>query len=201
MTASAVNAPVAIRTQRAFSLIELMVVMVIIGIFVGIVVMTLPQEGPVRKMQTRLTQMSAVLTIVSEEAQMQGRDFGIEVMRGGYRFVEQDPLLGVWTEVVGDRFLEGKTLPEEVEFDLFLEDRRIDLEYEAQDTGADDDPEDRNDRDLTDDYLPHILLMSSGDVSPFELHVVSLISPHRVGMRVTIDGQIEILDEDDLNTH
>ena len=43
---------------------------------------------------------------------MQGRDFGLEFMQKGYRFVEYDPILDIWAEVLGDDMLGTRQLEE-----------------------------------------------------------------------------------------
>ena len=67
------------------------------------------------------------------------------------------------------------------------------LQAEAKDTESD---EDENDRDLTDDYLPHVLIMASGDISPFRLDIVRMTDEMAVGLKLELGGELEIVTDD-----
>ena len=116
-------------------------------------------------METEGRRFAALMEVLNDEASMQGREFGIEIMMTGYRYVEYDPFGGQWAEVPFDETFRARELPEDVEFQLFIEDKRIDLDNAPANFGEPDDPDDDN------DYVPHLLVYSSGDVTPFELHI------------------------------
>jgi general secretion pathway protein H len=120
---------------------------------------------------------------------MQGRDFGIEVMLAGYRWVEHDPYLNQWFEVADDEVMRTRELEDGTEFELYIEEHRVLLEEEAKDTETD---EDEPGRDLTDDYLPHILVLSSGDITPFELRLVRASDRAEVTLTMSAAGEMEI---------
>lgn len=136
--------------------------------------------------------LSALIELVSDEASTQGRDFGLELMTAGYRFVEYDPLLDQWFEVIGDDYLKQRELDEGVEFELFLEERKVLLHTEAQDIEDEEDDENQPQRDLTDDYLPHVLILSSGDVTPFDLRLVRNVDLSEITLTMTLAGELEI---------
>ena len=112
-------------------------------------------------------------------------------MEAGYRFVEHDPFLNQWHELIGDDFLRPRRLEENMEVELFIEERRVLLEDEAAETEREED-----DTDLTDDYLPHILIMSSGDVSPFELRLLRLNDRSSLTLIMSLAGELEIQNDD-----
>jgi general secretion pathway protein H len=186
------------RDQRAFTLIEILVVLVIVGILTAVAFLSFGILADDDSLDREARRLSALIELVSDEATTQGRDFGLEFMAGGYRFVEYDPLLNQWFEVIGDDFLEQRQLDEGVEFELFLERRRVLLHAEAQETAREeDDREDNPRRDLTDDYLPHVLIMSSGDVTPFELRFQRDIDRREITLAMTLAGELEIRSDDD----
>ncbi len=74
-----------------------------------------------------------------------------------------------------------------MEFELFLEDRRVLLDVDAAETERDED-----DAELTDDYLPHILILSSGDVSPFELRLSRASDQSSLTLTMSLAGELEI---------
>jgi len=173
-----------------------------IAIMITLAVVSFNLVGNDRGLERQATRMNAIVQLVSEEAQMQGRDFGLELMLEGYRFVEYDPLLDVWYEIVGDDLLQPGQLEEEMEFDLVLEGRRIQLPLQAEeleDPEEDESDKDAYERDLTDDYLPHILILSSGDISPFELSIFNRFDNVSIGLIKELGKDLELVrDTDDI---
>ena len=80
---------------------------------------------------------------------------------------------------------------------LWLEKGRIELQTEAQEIEEPDDDEDNEPRrDLTDDYLPHVLIMSSGDISPFDLRFVRFADRSELLVTMDLAGQLTIGEDD-----
>ena len=190
------------RGERAFTLIEILVVLVIIGILLAVALLSFGILSDDDDMTREARRLSSLIQLVSDEATTQGRDFGLEFMTAGYRFVEYDPLLDQWFEVIGDDYLVQRDLDEGVEFELFLEERKVLLHTEAQETERDEDEDADEDsyalnRDLTDDYLPHVLIMSSGDVTPFELRFMRFADRSELLLTMSLAGELEIEADDD----
>lgn len=181
-------------TKRSgFTLIEVMVVMVIIGIVISFAVFSVGIVGDDREIRQQALRLTTLIEMVSDEAQMQGRDYGVEFLRTGYRFVEFEPLLAQWNQVVGDDMLRLRTLSEDMEFELILEDRRVTLDEAPADTSI---PEDPTERDLSDDYQPHLMIMSSGDITPFELAIMRNVDRRSVIVSLSPAGEMEIRGDD-----
>lgn len=178
------------RYGAGFTLIEIMVVLVIVGIIVAIALLSLGTLGDNRNLETEARRLSTLIQMANDDATIQGRDFGLEVMQTGYRFVEFDPYLNQWFEVTDDDFMRERALEEGSEFELIIEERRLLLQEEARETEDEDDDEDS--RDLTDDYLPHILILSSGDTSPFELRIIRQSDKSEVTLTMTAAGELRI---------
>jgi hypothetical protein len=116
------------------------------------------------------------------------------LLSAGYRFVEFDALTGRWADVPGDDTLRLRALPEELEFELFIEDKRIPLDADPAPFGE---PDENPALSATYSYAPHLLIYSSGDTTPFELHVYRDIDDLRVVLRGDALGAIEIANPDD----
>jgi general secretion pathway protein H len=183
------------RRMPGFTLIEILVVLVIVGIIVAAALLSLGTLGDDRNLQTQARRLTTLLQMATDDATIQGRDFGIEVMTAGYRFVEHDPLLNQWFEVTDDDLMRERKLEEGTEFELVIEEHRVLLEDESQETQREE--EDIDERDLTDDYLPHILILSSGDTSPFELRIVRSSDRAEVLVRMSAAGELKIVNDDD----
>jgi len=171
----------------AFTLIELLVVIVIIAVISAVALLSLGILGDDRSLQREARRLSSLIELANDEASIQGRDYGLEFMQSGYRFVEYDPLLNQWYEMIGDDFLRPRQIEEGLEFELIIEDHRVLLDESAAETQRDED-----DTNLTDDYIPHILIMSSGDVSPFELRFLRPHDRTAITLTMSLAGELEI---------
>ncbi len=182
---------------RGFTLIEVLVVVVIIGIVSSVVLISLTVIGDDREVEREARRIGSLIELAADEAELQGRDFGIEFIRRGYRFVEYDPFFERWDEVIGDDLLRPRELPEDFELDLHVEDRRIELGEQAAETKVEEDDEGRR-RPRQNEYAPHGLILSSGDLSPFELAVIRRPDDATVHVRVLPDGSVRVGDEDEV---
>lgn len=193
MHAQPSSGPESKAVKRGFTLIELLVVIAVAGILIGIAMLSLSLIRDDRGMQRQVLQLSALIDMAADEAQLQGRDYGLELLQSGFRFVEYDPFLEEWSEVFGDDLLRARDLGEDMQLELMLEDRLVLLQAEAKITQA---GEAETNRDLTNDYLPHILIMASGDTTPFHLQLVRQTDQLTIGLELKAGGDLEIISDD-----
>ena len=175
---------------RGFSLLEILVVFVIVGIVMSIAVLSLTLVGGDRDIRQEAQRVISLVEVAQDDSMLQGREFGLEFMQGSYRFVEFDPFTGQWTEIIGDDTLRLRELPEEIELALYIEDRRVLLESDPARTDDDE-------RDV-ETYAPHVLIYSSGDMTPFELHLLRDVDDTTVAIRSDQAGEIEFVGDEDL---
>lgn len=180
--------------HSGFTLIELLVSIVIIGVVLSIAVLSLSLADDDREIRREAQRLMAIVDIAKDDAVLQGREFGIEFTLTGYRFVEFDPFSNSWLEVPGEDLLRLRALPEDVELDLFLEDKKVTLDDEPAELVADDDddpsPTVRN-------YAPHVMIFSSGDMTPFELHINRPTDDQIVAMQADILGNMKFLTDEE----
>ena len=178
--------------NSGFTLIELLVVIVVIAIILSVSVFSMSIVRDDRELQREVYRIGSLLEVAQDEAVMQGREFGLEIMLNSYRFVEFDPFERIWVEVAeGDQF-RFRQLSEDVEIELRLEDKFIELEFEAQDLSDD---KDENQSNSKNDYAPHILISSSGDSTPFELRLVNRDLEQVVILTGDLTGEVEVMTE------
>ena len=168
---------------------------VIIGIVSSFLLLSFGILGNDRALDQQVRRLGSLLELTRDEATLQGRDFGLEVMQGGYRFVELDPILGQWSEVVGDDMLKARQLDEDMEVELYIEDRRVVLAREPAKTARTEESI-MNQRNLRQDYAPHVLILSSGDLSPFRMTIVRAADRARKSLSVSVAGEIRIESDD-----
>jgi general secretion pathway protein H len=175
-----------------FTLIEILVVIVIVGIVMTIAILSITLAGGDSQLRDEAQRMVSLVEVAQDESLLQGREFGVEFMQGSYRFVEYDPLTRQWGEIVGDDTLRLRQLPEELELELFIEDRRVILKTDPARMQRDE-----KDRPGIEQYAPHLLIYSSGDMSPFELHFVRRIDDSLLAVRGDFAGRLEIVTPED----
>lgn len=173
-----------------FTLIELLVVISVIGIITSMVMLSLGLLGDDRQLRIEARRIGSLIELAQDEAVMQGREFGLEVMVSSYRFVEYDAFQLRWVEVIGDDMFRFRQLPEDIEFDLLLEDQIILLDTEPQEIV---DPEANGFRRATEVFAPHVLIFSSGESTPFELQIVNRSEQQTVILRGDLTGAIEVM--------
>jgi len=180
--------------SRGFTLIELLVVVLIVGIVMSTAVLSLGLLGDDREVRDEARRLASLVEVALDESMLQGREYGIEFMDGAYRFVEYDALTRQWGEIIGDEVLRLRQLPEGVEFELYVEDQQVELDADPAEIP---DPEDDDRAGDVQDYTPHLLIYSSGDMTPFELHLYRQFDDRRVVIEGDFIGNIEFLAEED----
>jgi general secretion pathway protein H len=175
-----------------FTLIEILVVIVIVGIVMSIAILSITLAGGDSQLREEAQRMVSLVEVAQDESLLQGREFGLEFMQSAYRFVEFDPLTRQWTEIIGDDTLRQRELPEELELELFIEDRRVVLRTDPARMRAEE-----NARPGVEQYAPHVLIYSSGDMSPFELHFLRRVDDSVLVVQGNFAGNIEIAAAED----
>lgn len=165
-----------------FSLIELLVVLTIIGIFFGAAILSAGIVDNDRDVEQEAWRLKSVIDLVREEALMQSRDFGLLFGNDGYRFYVYDYDERAWLEPADDELLAPHGVDEGLELELSVEDRDLMLEPE----------EDDEERDTAETPEPQIMVLSSGELTPFD--VVVRRASDRAAFRVTAEltGSTEI---------
>ncbi len=153
---------------RGFTLIEVLVVIVIVATIVSMALLSLGVAGEDEELDTERRRLAALIETVQDEAMLQGREFGIEFTTSAYRFVEFDPLARQWAEVPLDDLYRLRALPEGLEFDLFIDDKRVKLDADPKEI---DDPDDKPLSGGVQVYTPHLFIFASGESTAFELRL------------------------------
>jgi general secretion pathway protein H len=179
--------------SRGFTLIEILVAVVIIGIVMSVAMLSISLVSDDRGLRREGQRLISLLQVAQDDGMMQGREFGVEFTTNGYRFVEYDPATNQWAEPLLDDSLKLWQLPEDYEISLFIEDQRILLDPEPQ---AIEYEEDRNPN--REQYAPHLLIFSSGDTSPFELHLRRRFDNAVVAIRGDPLGRLEFIPDDEI---
>ncbi|HUD96044.1 MAG TPA: type II secretion system minor pseudopilin GspH [Woeseiaceae bacterium] len=178
------------KSGDGFTLIEVLVIVIIIGIVSAVVLLSFGVLGDDRAMQQQARRFASLVDLAADESLMQGRDYGVEFTRSGYRFLEYDPLSHQWQEIIGDEIFRPRQLDEGLDLELVLEDRNISLGERFAEAATDGEGEE--DEELADDFAPHVLIMSSGEVTPFNLYILRPADRSELHVEMSVTGEIEI---------
>jgi general secretion pathway protein H len=114
--------------SRGFTLIEIMIVVVIIGIISAGVLLSFNLTGRDRDLEKESDRLLTLVNYAREQAEMQTRDYGIVVHADGYQFVAYDMRRGVWREIYEDDALHVRKLPDGLDFKLSVDARPVVLQ-------------------------------------------------------------------------
>ena len=178
------------RSSGGFTLLEILVVIVIIGIIVAAGTLAMGVLGKDREIEDQTRRFWAVMQQAREEAELQGLDTGVYVSSSGYEFVRLEQRLNTWQPIEDDQLYAKRQLPEGLKFRTWIEAREIVLKPEAPDWKL---------KEASKKYAPQILVLSSGDIIPFELRIErdGAEAPWRVLSLPDSDLRIERRDKPD----
>ena len=171
--------------SAGFSLVEIMVVVVIVGILAAAIVPRFNFDTSEERLREEIRRFDVLLSMAWEQAIIEGRSVGVEIEREAYTFYVYDPLDRQWYNLENDSLLKRRELPEGTYFDLRMEDQEIELA-----TGDEDDEDD----DDLDEVVPQVLLLASGEATPFSIYVESDDTETEFELVVDPFGDSEIIE-------
>ena len=111
--------------SAGFTLIEIMIVVVIIGIITAGVLLSINLTGRDQDLEKESDRLLTLVNYVREQAQMQTRDYGVLIRDDGYQFVAYDTRRGLWREIYEDEILRLRKLPDGLDFKLVVDARPV----------------------------------------------------------------------------
>ena len=179
------------RQQQGFTLLEVLLVLILMGLAVSIVLPNLKSSDSDSAIKTEAKRFAALTQIAHETALITGKDLGIKVNDQSYEFMVWQQ--GRWEKLTNDRLLTPVTLDKTLGLSVRPGESvwKEALELESQNSrGLFTEKSDSQKKE------PNLFIWSSGELSPAEVQV---FANKRGGHRHTIilheTGQIELKDE------
>jgi len=169
--------------DRGFTLLEILVVIVIIGVMVAMVTLSFNVLGSDRETAEETRRFWAVLRQAREEAELQAIDVAVFVGTTNYEFLRFDTRRNEWQQIADDTLYAPRELPEGLRFRLWMESRELVLKPGLPD---------RSKKDENQKWPPQVMVLSSGDVAPFELQIERDAAPALWRMTAQADGDLRV---------
>src|SRR5437588_12309738 len=138
--------------QRAgFTLVEMLVVVLIIGVISAGVLLSVSLTGRDRELEKESDRLFALFTYAHEQAELQTREYGVLFQDDGYECLTYDVRRALWRSVPDDEALVARRLPDGLGVKLTVEARPVVLTR----------PKDARDK------TPQVMIFSNGDLTSF----------------------------------
>lgn len=209
------NAPLrrAARLRHGFTLIELLVVIVIIGIIASMATLSINVLGRDSQVEDEARRFWAVLRQAREEAELQGLNIGAYFAAEEYEFLRLDVLNNLWIPISDDKLYATRSLPESLRYRIWLDGREIVLKPQLPERGDEEDDEDREETEeekkeanlhralrtidreeaqRAQENPPQLVVLSNGDLMPFELQIERERDPALWRIVATADNDLRV---------
>jgi general secretion pathway protein H len=157
-------------TQKGFTLVELMVVIVIMSIMLGFLMVSIGGGERDKRLQDEAKRISALIKLASEQSLLQSMEIGLLVDEESYQFLTLND--ESWQPLPESNFRK-RQLPESIQLDL------VSVEHAP----PPEEPE---------EPIPQILLLSSGEATSFELEIKDDDIDYYLTLSGTIMGKLTL---------
>lgn len=154
---------------RGFTLLEVMLVLLLVGILASAVVINFSGNSPEQRLEKEVLRFSQVFQFIADSAQLRQQEWGLVVAAGQYAFVYYQADGWQWAQQPAAA--KAYTLPEGIALTVELdglpgEEQSLlsQLEWEVVDEDLATSPD-----ASSPPPLPQVFILSSGEVSPFRI--------------------------------
>jgi len=157
--------------NHGFTLIEVMVVVVLIGIMASLVQYNVAGNDPADKLKHESARFNAIFEVATDYGMLNNIELGLVVKKDSYQFLGYDGTS--WADIPDQDWLAKVTVPEEIQLSIELEDLPIEepMLFNA-DTFKEQDEDDftlLSKEDQEKRIIPQVYLLSGGDITPFSV--------------------------------
>lgn len=160
--------------QGGFTLLELMVVLVIMGVLMTFVGLNVGGDRRFEQLERETRRLAALLQLASEEAVIRSEELAVRFTPDGYEFLILQN--GQWLPFgeESDRPFRVHQLPDGIDLDLEVE-GELPPSLESEENTA-----------------PQVFLLSSGEITPFTLTLLIPDTEQQYQITATLLGHLEL---------
>ena len=158
---------------RGFTLIEVLLLLLIISIVFGLTIARLPISGGADAM-TELRRFERLFFMARDEARLGGKEYGLGPFENTYEFMVYDDEKALWVEA--KRPWHRRVLPGSLSAKIEL--KNVERGYRTNFN-----------------EFPPVLILSSGEVTPFQFRLVSASGGQETS--VSVDGYGNIVEDEE----
>lgn len=140
--------------QRGFTLLEIMVVLVIVGVLVSVTTIAFKGPNRVDALEDEGRRLSALIDLALQEAILQSREFSLDIDTHGYQFsqlvINEDGERN-FVPLEEDKMFRARELPDDIELSAIVEGADMQSLFFNAEKSA------------------RIYIFSSGELSPFDI--------------------------------
>jgi len=157
------------RKSKAFTLIEIMMVIVLIGLMASVMQFNMGLNKPDEMLKESSARFAGVFNIAAEYSMLNNIELGLVIDKNGYQYLGFDG--AKWSVIADNETLASYVLPAGIAIDITLDDLPIDeprsldasfLTPEENDLYL---PKEEDEKQL----IPQVYILSGGDITPFRL--------------------------------
>lgn len=167
------------RNQRGFTLLELLVTLVIVGIIITFVAVSFTTNSYKHEIRVEATQLARKIELLRRVATTRNETWGMSISRNSYQFLKFDDVEQVWRES-NDRRYRNHKLPD----NMFLEfegNQNIPILV-----------------DKIEELDPEMMITPGGEMTPFILHCKHEYSEHVRIMETDGLNKVEVFSNNEL---
>jgi general secretion pathway protein H len=160
------NSRQATNKLTGFTLIEILLVVVVIGMVVSVIQFNFIGAGSEEKLKRASSRFAGVFDLAAEYSMLNNIEMGLYLEDNSYQFLGYDGVR--WSELPENKLFQAHQLVEGIEISLELDDLPIEeaplFDAETFET-EEDDFKSEEDKPL----IPQVYILSGGDITPFSL--------------------------------
>ncbi|PID41738.1 MAG: type II secretion system protein GspH [Proteobacteria bacterium] len=138
--------------KKGFTLIEILVVLVLIGVIASVSVLGIGNDNQGRELVNEVKRLHALMRLIADEAVLHNSEYGFFIDSDGYEFLAYNEENNLWS-VTSEPPFAARSLPEWLTVSV-----RQDSDFPRLKT-----------KDEEETKIPQIVFLSSGEMTPFRL--------------------------------
>lgn len=192
--------------SRGFTLLELLVVMFIVGIIAAMATLSVGVATSEKGVEKEVQRLADLLDLARDEAVLQGREFGLTLYSRQYEFLVYDPAGPAWEPLQDESGVFSlRALPPDAVLELEVDGRIVRLlDEKPKPSRKEPDKKkagpglagSRSGTRAKDDNQPQVFILSSGDVTPFAVHMRPSVGQAGIRLEVEENGAIREVRDD-----